>query len=198
MLLVTSFNETLYREYGERMVREFSEHSDGSVRLIVVFEGDNLPSIALENIEIIRFNSKDHSLFLNKFGHLHEARGLRIKALPNNQINLSMDYRFDAVRFSFKIFSIIQTIDTYEPTDYLAWIDADISCVKKFTATDLVRFFPKDGDLMSYLGRDNFPPGGAYSECGFLGFNLKHPLILQYLNRVALIYKDGEIFSFEQ
>ena len=61
MLLVTSFNEILYREYGERMVREFSEHSDGSVRLVVVFEGDNLPSIALKNIEIISFN------IMNKF-----------------------------------------------------------------------------------------------------------------------------------
>jgi hypothetical protein len=52
MLLVTSFNEILYREYGERMVREFSEHSDGSVKLIVVFEGDNYPALLLKTLKL--------------------------------------------------------------------------------------------------------------------------------------------------
>lgn len=198
MLMITSFNEILFQQYGERMVREFSENSDGSVKLLVVFEGINLPKMNLKNIEFICFDNDDHKLFIRKFGHFHEARGLRIKTLDNNKINLSMDYRYDAVRFSFKIFSLLQALNSYNPPDYFAWIDADIRCVRNFSASDLKNFFPFENELMSYLGRINFPPGGAYSECGFLGFNMRHPLLLEFLNRVALIYRDGELFSYEQ
>jgi len=198
MLMITSFNEILFDQYGERMVREFSEKSDGTVKLLVVFEGYKLPKMNLKNIEFICFDNDDHKLFLKKFGHLHEARGLRIKTLDNNQINLSMDFRYDAVRFSFKIFSLLQALNYYEPRDYFAWIDADIRCISNFSASDLKIFFPFESQLMSYLGRINFPPEGAYSECGFLGFNFRHPLLFEFLNRVALIYRDGELFSYEQ
>ena len=196
--MVTSFNEILYQQYGKRMISEFSEKSDGSVELLVVFEGTRVPNIKLKHINIISFFNSDHNLFIKKFGHLHEAKGLRIRTTDNNQINLSMDFRFDAVRFSFKIFSLIQALDYINPTEYMAWIDADIRCLKQFSEGELVKFFPNDGELMSYLGRTNFPPGGAYSECGFLGFNLRHPLLLDFLHRIALIYRDGEIFTYEQ
>ena len=46
---------------------------------------------------------------------------------------------------------------------------------------------------MSYLGRKD-----SYSECGFLGFNLKHPEFYNYINRVINIYITGEIFSLKE
>ena len=46
---------------------------------------------------------------------------------------------------------------------------------------------------MSYLGRKNM-----YSECGFLGFNLKHNQFKDFIHRIINIYKSGEIFSLEQ
>lgn len=195
MLLITSFNQNLYEAYGKRMCQEFSEKSDGSVKLAVVFEGEANPTATFENVEFILFNNIDHKTFMSKFAHLHEARGLRIKFQPNNQVNLSWDYRFDAVKFSFKIFSILQTLEAHSSVDHFAWIDADIRCLKNFTKNDLMPFFPDENQLMSYLGRKNFPLPNAYSECGFLGFNRKHPLVLKYLTRVAQIYRDGEIFS---
>ena len=47
---------------------------------------------------------------------------------------------------------------------------------------------------MSYLGRKK----PWYSECGFLGFNLKHKDFKDYIKRVIDIYTTGEIFSLEQ
>jgi len=198
MLLITSFNEKLYEAYGKRMCQEFSEKSDGSVRLAVIFEGVNSPVENFRNVEFELFDDPDHRVFLRKFSHLHEARGLRVKFEPNNQVNLAWDFRFDAVRFSFKIFSIIQALKTYSPTDNFAWIDADIRCLSDFGATDLMPFFPDENELMSYLGRNNFPPSGPYSECGFLGFNSRHPLIDEFLRRVANLYKDGEVFAHKE
>ena len=56
MLLITSFNENLFIQYGERMVKEFSEKSDGSVKLVVIYEAEVVPEIYLKNIEFIKFN----------------------------------------------------------------------------------------------------------------------------------------------
>jgi hypothetical protein len=50
---------------------------------------------------------------------------------------------------------------------------------------------------MSYLGR-NFPLNDPYSECGFLGFNWRHPQVREFLNSVADVYSSGEIFSHRQ
>ena len=36
--------------------------------------------------------------------------------------------------------------------------------------------------MMTYLGR-----GGQYSECGFLGFNMKHPEIQNYADEMLII-----------
>ena len=176
MLLITSFNENLFIQYGERMVKEFSEKSDGSVKLVVIYEAEVVPEIYLKNIEFIKFNHSGHNEFIRKFGHLHEARGLRINYLPNGQTYLTNNFRFDAIRFSFKIFSLLHALELFKPVDYFAWIDADVRCLKKFSRNDLLQFFPYDNQLMSYLGRTKFPPTGAFSECGFLGFNNLHPL----------------------
>jgi len=198
MLIITSVNEHLLNQYGLRMAQEFSEKSDGTINLKVIYEGEKVPEIQLRNVEFIKFNHPDHQEFVRKFGHIHEARGLRIEFLPENRVNLSRDFRFDAVRFSFKIFALLQAIDLFKPEKHFAWLDADVRCLRQFSASDLTRFFPEDSQLMSYLGRNNFPPSGAYSECGFLGFNSRHPRLMDFLNRMATTYKNGEIFGHAQ
>lgn len=198
MLMVTSFNQQLYDSYAKVMTEEFSQYSDGSVKLAVIFEGEKFPSMTpLKNVEYVLFNSELHQSFLNKFGNLYEARGFRINFLEKNEIQIYHDYKFDAVRFSFKIFSLLQAIDVFNPKKHFAWLDADIRCIKSFCCSDLSRFFPGDLEVMSYLGR-NFPAVDPYSECGFLGFNRKHPLTSSFLSRVSEVYLSGEIFSHRQ
>ena len=199
MLIITSFNENLLNQYGERMVQEFSEKSDGSVKLAVIYEAQDLPKINLKNIEFVKFNHAGHHEFMQKFGHLHEANGLRLNFLPDGQVSsIYHDFKFDAVKFSFKIFSLLQALEQFKPVDYFAWLDADIRCLKNFSKSELLPFFPHENQLMSYLGRTNTPITGAYSECGFLGFNNQHPLVYDFLNGVANTYQNGEIFAHEQ
>ena len=198
MLVITSFNEALMNQYGLRMVHEFSEKSAGDVDLKVVFEGDEIPNIKINNVEFMRFHHAGHQNFVKKFGHLHEARGLRIFFQPNNQVNLTHDFKFDALRFSFKIFAVLQVLESCQPKDHFAWMDADVRCLKNFSHADLAPFLPEPDQLMSYLGRNNFPPTGAYSECGFLGFNARHPALHDFLHRMADTYVNGGIFSHEQ
>jgi hypothetical protein len=189
-------NEILYNQYGRNMINDFHNVSGLDVKLCVIFEGP-VPYHAFRNekIDIIQMANPEHDKFTKYFGHLHQARGLTIKlSKDNKKADLVWNYRFDAIRFSFKIFSIIQAINLITTDEPFAWIDADIRCLQKFNSEDMKPFLPEGSELMSYLGRDNHP----YSECGFLGFNAQHPKCLEFLTRMKNIYTSGEIFSLTE
>lgn len=197
--VVTSLNAALLNEYGARAFSEFDHYADDVIRLNVIFEGkvpDNLPSY--NRVRFIEFDSSGHREFLRKFGHLHEANGLRIRFFEEGgqrRVNLVRDFRFNAVRFSFKIFSIKQVITHISSARHLAWLDADIRVLRSFGIAELSEFLPDEHQLMSYLGRTNFPKPNAYSEAGWLGFNMVHPDIQKFLEFVSNQYVSGEIFS---
>lgn len=192
-------NLKLYHQYGKRFLEEFAKYSSSELLLFIVFEGEYPEEILHigNNIIILPFTNPSHTNFLKKFGHLQEAHGLRIKTFEENgqkKINLSNDYRWNAIRFSFKPFSIFHILD-YIPKDldFLIWTDSDLRCKREFGPSDLIEFMPGSKELMSYLGREN-----SYSECGFLGFNLKKSATYEYIKRMIDIYNTGEIFSLEQ
>ena len=163
------------------------------------FEGEYPDEILhiSENIFVFPLTNPRHSNFLKKFGRLHEAHGLKIKDVNVEgkiKKQLSYDYRWNAIRFSFKPFSIHQTLEVL-PTDidFLIWTDSDLRCKKNFSTEDLLEFMPTNNEIMSYLGRKN-----SYSECGFLGFNLSNQNTFSFINRMIDIYESGEIFSLDQ
>ena len=197
---VSTMNANLYQKYGEKFLFEFNKYASKSINLFIVFEGE-LPSnfIKLDkNILIEKFNTLEQKNFLRYYGNLEEAKGLRIKISEgknnNKKIDLAFDFRFNAIRFSYKPFAIHQIVRSYSSAyDYIIWTDADLRCIKSFYEEDLIKFLPNENELLSYLGRRN-----KYSECGFLGFSVKNPFFNQFLDRVIEIYSSGEIFSLEQ
>ena len=194
---ITSLNSELYKIYGKNFFESYERFASDDINLIVVFEGElpeQLPQ-KFKKIQFIEFNSTIHNQFISYFGHLLEAHGLRIQQNDPNAFHLHWDYRFNAIRFSFKIFAIDIARKLMDKNAFFAWIDADIKCLKKFTSRDLNQFMPDERSLMSYLGRSHFPPNNPYSECGFLGFNSNHPQIDNFIDRMVDIYKTGEIFS---
>ena len=102
------------------------------------------------------------------------------------------------MRFSFKIFSLLAARAHFGQDRAFAWLDADMRCLKGFTAADLDVFMPHGDEIMSYLGRSHYPQPEPYSECGFLGFNPAHDQTSPYLERMESLYLTGEIFSISQ
>lgn len=196
---VSSMNAKLYHFYGKRFLEEFAKYSSKNLKLFIIFEGDYPDEILhiSQNIFVFPLSNPKHSNFLRKFGHLNEAHGLRIKNIEIEgkiKKQLSYDYRWNAIRFSFKPFSIHQVLDVLpNDVDFLIWTDSDLRCKKNFSTEDLLEFMPTNNEIMSYLGRKN-----SYSECGFLGFNLNNQSTLNYINRMIDIYETGEIFSIDQ
>ncbi len=201
--LITSINKQLYEKYGNRFIKEFLLHSSGDINLVVVFEGQipiNFPND--RRVQAIPFISSSYDKFLLFFGKLYEARGLHITEITHTNgqrgINLEWDFRFDAFRFCFKIFSLHIALPKVNTSDFFAWIDADLRCVSNFSKSDLIHFMPNSDEIMSYLGRNKFPPNNPYSECGFLGFNPTHPETFNFLKRMEDLYISGELFSQQE
>ena len=192
-------NQRLYDLYGQRFIEEFIINADKNIKLFIIFEGEMPEEIInnKNNFLCIPLLSEKHNQFLNFFGKLFEARGIKVRFFQEGgeqKMNINTDYRFDAIRFSFKPFSIHQSLKyIQEDLDYLIWTDADLRCKKNFKSNDIIPFLPNKNELISYLGRKN-----AYSECGFLGFNLNHPEFNNFIDRVINIYTSGEIFSLQQ
>ena len=196
---VSTMNKRLFDLYGSRFIDEFAINADENIKLFILFEGEIPEEIINKksNIFCIPLMSDQHNQFIKFFGSLFEARGIKVKFFQDNgeqKINVSNNYRFDAIRFSFKPFSIHQSLKYIpENLDFLIWTDADLRCKQKFSFKDLEPFLPNSNELMTYLGRKN-----VYSECGFLGFNVKHHQFHNYIKRIIEIYTTGEIFSLEE
>lgn len=202
--LVTSMNAKLFHEYGHRMISSFENFAADDVYLIVVFEGKK-PSELKESgrhYSIVPLASERHARFHKFFGHLYEANGLRMTRVIDAQgapaLKPAWDYKFSAIRFSFKVFALEIARRLMAKGDAFAWIDADVKCLKKFSRENLEKYLPHDDEIMSYLGRTSFPKGAPYSECGFLGFNAENKNLDLFLSRMLEIYSSGEIFSLEQ
>jgi hypothetical protein len=203
LTLVTSLNAQLYEQYGKRFFYSFRTMAQ-DVRLVVVFEGPIPADIAqrTEPIELVALDSPEFSRFLQFFGNLYEANGLKILRLPqpNGQTTLhpKWDYRFNLIRFSFKIFSLDIARKLIAADDYFAWLDADVVCLKPLHAASLLSFFPESDQIASYLGRTHFPQDNPCSECGFVGFNPRHPQLSAFLERMKALYTTGEAFRFKE
>lgn len=196
---VSSINLNLYNQYGKRFIIEFAKHASSDLKLFIIFEGE-IPEEMLnlgDNIIVMPLVNKEFAYFFKKFGSLQEAKGIRFNYYFQDEkkmVKLDYDYKYNAIKFSYKPFSIFQSLD-YIPDDldYLIWTDADLRCKKKFDANDLIEFMPENENIMSYLGRNN-----GYSECGFLGFNLKNKIFYKYLERVIELYTSGEFFTLNE
>lgn len=201
--LVTSLNRSLFEIYGRNMIEGFNRFSQ-DVKMIIVFEGEipkgEVPESEL--IRVVKLESSEYEYFHNVFGRLYEAHGLKIiqeRQLDGKiQLKPVQDYRFNFVKFSFKIFSLDIARKLIAPQERFAWIDADLKCLKKFSQLDLDNFFPKGIEIMSYLKRVSHPPKAPYSECGFLGFNCEAPGLDPFLQRMKSLYVTGEAFRFDE
>lgn len=199
---VTTLNQNLYAEYGRRALSEFDQFCGRHIQMSLAFEGEVPHDIDLyKNIIVKNAESMRRTDFVRRFGHLKELSGLEITYLnqEKSKIQISYNYRYNAIRFAHKIFAICEEFDRCkDANDYLVWIDADIRVLKAFDEPDLLRFLPESHQLASYLGRNSFPKPNPYSEGGWYGFNLKHPQIQDFICDLSELYTTGELFTLKE
>ncbi len=102
----------------------------------------------------------------------------------------NIGYRWDAVRFSHKTFAIFHAAE-HCTADVLFWLDADIRFFADLSHDFFEELMPADC-MLSYLARPKF------SECGFVGYNLGHPAIRQFLTEFKELYTEDTLFKEKQ
>ena len=102
------------------------------------------------------------------------------------------DYWQDGVRFCYKVYAYTHAIMNYQDLDGIIGIDADSVFYKNIDEDWIKKHIHRDNCMMTYLGRPN------YSECGFLYFNMKHPDIQPYANRMKSLYDTDGIYNLKE
>ena len=102
------------------------------------------------------------------------------------------DYWQDGVRFCYKVYAYTHAIMNYQDLDGIIGIDADSVFYKKIDEDWIKKHIHRDNCMMTYLGIPN------YSECGFLYFNMKHPDIQPYANRMKSLYDTDGIYNLKE
>ena len=208
--VITSYKPGTWEKYAERCVKSIIEHwPDGTA--INIYHEDPQPETAMflnPRVKWIDIHQVQPDLvaFKNKHkndpvacGELQEIDGgvRRPKDFNGNDKNKG-SFLFDAVRFSNKVFCVTHSIKTSveKEYDYVIWLDADTYTFRPMPREFLESLLPSD-TMLTYLGRENPQKndGGKYPECGFVGYNLRHPDIQNFAGDWEDIYRSDQVFG---
>ena len=185
--IVTTFNQDGLTTYGQRMIDTFEANWPKEVKLLVYTENCK-PQKRQDNVEII--DLLDTSPPLREFIERHKNNPLAHgQAGPPDVFNPKKQFRWNAVRFSYKVFAVADAEKRVD-SGWLIWLDADSVTHSTVPLTWLPTVCPQDS-LASYLGRgENY-----HSECGWVGYNLGHPQGRQFIKDFASMYISDSIFN---
>lgn len=202
--VVTSCSAKGWLEYGKRFIETFAEYWPPSVQLLLFSEdpepvsavraGRQVGQMRATAFDLLRA-SRPAKAFLER--HADDVRAQGRKQEPGqigwtpNKVAAGYNFRYDAVRFSKKVFAIAAAAQVVTH-GRLFWVDADVVTFEPVPFELLPRMLP-DGFALSCLDR-----GTYHSECGFVGYNLEHPETRPFIAAFAGRYALGEVFRFEE
>lgn len=176
-IVITSFNEEGYEEYGIRFIESFIEN--WGVNLLVYYEG-GVPKVVHPRIfykDI--FSVSGFERFILSSENINGADGC---------VGGKYNYLYDARKFSRKAYAISDSLDA----KWKIWIDADVFTFAPVTA-ELLRELCQDSALVAYLGRDGY----FHTESGFMAYNQAHSACRQFLSDYKELYDSHGIFHLK-
>lgn len=189
--VITSFHAAGMTAYGQRMIDAFDRHWPTSVNLIVYAE-DCVPQIPSARVQVRDLHSSSPDLVAFKIKHRDNPVANGMMAKDTNVPFKDNAFKWDAVRFSNKVFSVIHACAT-DPTDWVIWLDADTVTFDRVPDTFLSEIC--EGKAMAcYLGRRE----KYHSECGWVAYNCRHPDLHSFMDRWQDLYVTGDIFNLRE
>lgn len=127
-----------------------------------------------------------------RLGRLLRGRGSRGGgALRKQKKRWGIGYRWDAVRFAHKTYCIFHAAETID-ADAILWIDADTVTFRPVPRAFVESTLPETA-MLCFLGRPY-----RTSECGYVGYNLRHPEIASFLARWRELYDRDTLFELSE
>ena len=184
---VTCYNLKGFRETGPLLINGFIQHWPKETYL-TVYVDDPIPKHELIRDSRVTYkilNQKDLLSFKERHANNLEANGLGSKSEAGQK-----NYRYDAVRFSHKVFALFQFLEEND-TDVLIWLDGDSRTHSSVSVNDINSWCPNE-KFAGYLARP-----WMYTETGFHILNTKHPISKEFLNAWKQYYIDDSIFRLD-
>jgi hypothetical protein len=194
--VVTTFHKKGYESYGQRMIQTFLKNWPSNIELHVYGEDCEITERA-DNLKIHDLHQASPELvaFKEKWKTVPKAVGQQAipPIIPGAKKQAGIGFKWDAVRFSHKVYSIFHCAKICN-SDVLLWMDADTVCHSPITIDALHRLVPNDKDLC-FLGRR-----GKYTECGLYSMNLKSLTVGEFLKKFQELYDnaDNGIFKLQE
>jgi hypothetical protein len=191
--LVSTFGKQHLEIYGRTMIDSF-EKNLVDINLNLYYDNPE-DFINYKKIKLISFNDRCGSQF-NEFKKISEnfvsskiRHPINSKEYENNK-----EFYFDAVRFSFKMFALIDFYyNFFDKTKnrYLVWVDGDTEAYKAIDIDWLKLLIPEDYYL-SCLKRTK-----PFTETGFFILDCKHESTSVFMEQIKKYYYDFELFKLK-
>ena len=183
--VLTTFHRAGWEQYGKKMVETFLQH----------WPEDIVIHLYCEDVEtgIKHDRVVEHDIFktcppLKDFLAQHNND-------HNNGIrNGQRDFKFDAIKFCYKVFAQCHRIRNSK-ADTLLFVDADTVTFAPPPISELQKLLPDD-NFTAYIGRPNNKKL-PFTETGFIMYNLKHPNTVNFAEVFEDLYTTGKIFDLE-
>jgi hypothetical protein len=206
--VITSYKPGTWNDYADRCVRSVLEHWPEGIAVNVYYEDREPDNSFHPRKKYINLHQVQPDLIAFKEKHKNDPvangelkaieGGVRRPAEFNGSDKNKGSYLFDAVRFANKVFCVTHAVRTSveKDYDYIIWLDADTYTFRPMPRNFLESLLPTDS-MLTYLGRENpvKNDGGKYPECGFVGYNLRHPQIQNFVNDWEKIYTTDAVFD---
>ena len=203
--VITSYKPGTWGSFAKRGIHSMVEQFPPEVDIFLYCE-EQQPKDVNNRITCVDLTQAEPELFKFKDkykddptanGKIKQIEG-GVRRSPNLQ-GLDKDkdsFLWDAVRFANKVFCVVNAVRNSDGYDYVLWIDADTFTFRPVPLEFFSKLLPKE-TMLTYLGRENptLGDGGVYPECGFVGYNLKHPATQDFINDWEQLYKTGDVFK---
>lgn len=185
--VVTTFHKKGFDEYGNRMLETFAQHWPKSVKMTVYAEDCADLVTRYENFTVLDLHQQCPELvnFKNIYKNDTRANG-QCPDIPEKTM-----FKWDAVRFSNKVYAVCDAINNTK-SDYVIWLDADTVTHSDVTYDFLQEVLPNHHQAVSYLNRADYP------ECGFVGYNINHPIMKQFAHDWQHLYASGNFLNLQE
>lgn len=189
--VITTFHEPGLRQYGQTMIDSFDRHWPRNVPLIVYAEAcdPHAPSdrIIIRNLltscpDLVSFKQQHQN---NPVAHGRVAKDTNVPFADNQ-------FKWDAVRFSHKVFAVIHACETAD-SDWVIWLDADTKTFADIPGSWLDEICDNKS-MACYLGRRE----KYHSECGWVAYNRRHRDLAVFMAQWRDLYKSGRLFDLKE
>lgn len=163
-MIVTSFSQKGYHEYGKRFITTFLEHWPDE-KLTVYYE-TGIPRSRPQDKRVSYVNLKQYTDFNNFENLMKSSDPLYQGHMRTPDDKVAYNFRFDANKFFRKVFCIAHA--SRQSKEKITWIDADVEFIEDIPEGFINSLLPDD-QYLAHLGRE-----WMYTEAGFMIFNCGH------------------------